>query len=121
MTPGEVERYFKSLKEDELPLIPKQYMYAQIVRYPASQDVAKQRARERLLEMRERIITGKSSLPVLARLYSADPGSAMRGARLTYGPPVAVAAVVCGGCGRAQAGPGCRRSSRRSSASISSS
>ena len=56
------------------------------MRYPASQDVAKQRARERLLEMRERIITGKSSLPVLARFYSADPGSAMRGGELTYGP-----------------------------------
>ncbi len=86
VTPGEVERYFKSLKEDELPLVPKQYMYAQIVRYPSSQEVAKQRARERLLEMRERIITGKSSLPLLARLYSADPGSAMRGGELTYGP-----------------------------------
>lgn len=86
VTPGEVERYFKSLKEEELPLVPKQYMYAQIVRYPSSQEVAKQRARERLLEMRERIITGKSSLPVLARLYSADPGSAMRGGELTYGP-----------------------------------
>ena len=86
VTPGEVERYFKSLKEEELPLIPKQYMYAQIVRYPASQDVAKQRARERLLEMRERIITGKSSLPFLARVYSADPGAAMRGGELTYGP-----------------------------------
>ena len=86
VTPGEVERYFKSLKEDELPLVPKQYMYAQIVRYPSSQEEAKQRARERLLEMRERIITGKSSLPLLARLYSADPGSAMRGGELTYGP-----------------------------------
>lgn len=86
VTPGEVERYFKSLKEEELPLVPKQYMYAQIVRYPASKDVAKQRARERLLEMRERIITGKSSMPVLARLYSADPGSAMRGGELSYGP-----------------------------------
>lgn len=86
VTPGEVERYFKSLKKEELPLVPKQYMYAQIVRYPASKDVAKQRARERLLEMRERIITGKSSMPVLARLYSADPGSAMRGGELSYGP-----------------------------------
>lgn len=86
VTPGEVERYFNSLKKDELPLIPKQYMYAQIVRYPASKDAAKQRARERLLEMRERIITGKSSLPVLARLYSVDPGSAMRGGEYPAGP-----------------------------------
>lgn len=86
VTPGEVERYFKSLKDDELPLVPKQYMYAQIVRYPSSKDAAKQRARERLLDMRERIITGKSSLPVLARLYSVDPGSAMRGGEYPAGP-----------------------------------
>ena len=32
VTPGEVEKYFKNLKEDERPLVPEQYVYAQIVR-----------------------------------------------------------------------------------------
>ena len=86
VTPGEVEKYFKNLKEDERPLVPEQYVYAQIVRFPASQEDAKRRTRERLLEMRERIITGKSSMAVLARTYSVDPGSAMRGGELTPGP-----------------------------------
>lgn len=79
VTPGEVERFFKERKTDELPLIPEQYVYAHIVRYPASQAAAKQRTKERLLEMRERIITGSSSLPVLARTYSVDPNTAMQG------------------------------------------
>lgn len=86
VTPGEVERYFKSLKEEDKPLIPEQYVYAHIVRYPASQEEAKRRTKERLLEMRERIISGKSSMAVLARTYSVDVGSAMRGGELDAGP-----------------------------------
>ena len=86
VTPGEVEKFFNEMTEEERPLIPEQYVYAQIVRYPASQEDAKRRTRERLLEMRERIISGKSSMAVLARTYSVDPGSAMRGGELSPGP-----------------------------------
>ena len=78
VTPGEVERFFANLEEDKLPIIPEQYVYAQIVRVPSSQETAKRRTRERLLEMRERIISGKSTMAVLARTYSMDPGTAMR-------------------------------------------
>ena len=77
--PGEVDRFYRRIDKDSLPIIPEQYVYAQITRFPKSMVQAKQRARERLLEMRERIISGKSTLPVLARLYSVDPGSAMNG------------------------------------------
>ena len=82
VTPGEVERFFDTLTVEELPIIPEQYIYAHIVRYPSSQDEAKQRTRERLLEMRERIITGKSTMPILARTYSVDPMSAIRGGEM---------------------------------------
>ena len=86
VSPGEVEQYFNSLKEEELPLVPEQYVYAQIVRYPSSQEDAKRRTRERLMEMRERIISGKSTMAVLARTYSVDPGTAMRGGEMPAGP-----------------------------------
>ena len=79
ITPGEVEIYYKGLKEEDIPLVPEQYIYAQIVRYPSSQAEAKLRTKERLLEMRERIISGKSTIDLLARTYSDDPGTAMRG------------------------------------------
>lgn len=82
VTPGEVERFFDSLTVEELPIVPEQFVYAHIVRYPSSQDVAEQRTRERLLEMRERIITGKSTMPILARTYSVDAMSAIRGGEL---------------------------------------
>lgn len=79
VTPGEVEIFYKNLKEEEIPLVPEQYVYSQIVRYPSSQEEAKLRTKERLLEMRERIISGKSTIDLLARTYSDDPGTAMRG------------------------------------------
>ncbi len=86
VTPGEVELYFNNLTNEELPIVPEQYVYAQIVRFPTSQEAAKRRTRERLLEMRERIISGKSDMGILARTYSVDPGSAMRGGEYAPGP-----------------------------------
>lgn len=85
VTPGEVERYYKSLKQDSLPTIAEQYVYAQITRFPASMVEAKQRTRERLLDMRERIITGSTQFAVMARMYSLD-GSAIRGGEMEPTP-----------------------------------
>lgn len=79
--PGEVERYYKRLPKDSLPLIPEQYVYSQLVRYPPSIEDAKLRTRSRLLEMRERILKG-TSFESLARMYSEDPGSAVRGGEM---------------------------------------
>lgn len=80
--PGEVERYYKSKDKDDLPIIPVQYVYAQITKFPKSQKEAKQRTRERLLDMRERVITGKAKFDDLARMYSQDPGTMMRGGEM---------------------------------------
>ena len=81
ITPGEVERYYKRLDKDSLPIIAKQYIYAQITKFPKSIVAAKQRTRERLLEMRERIITGKTKFSTMARMYSVD-GSAIQGGEM---------------------------------------
>ena len=81
ITPGEVEHFFKSQPKDSLPIVPEQYVYAHITKFPSSMDEAKRRVKERLLDMRERIIAGKASFPTLARMYSED-GSAVRGGEL---------------------------------------
>ena len=83
--PGEVERFYKTIDKDSLPMIAEQYVYAQITKYPKSMVEAKQRTRERLLDMRERIITGQARFENLARMYSVD-GSAMRGGELDPTP-----------------------------------
>lgn len=84
--PGEVERYYKHIDKDSLPLIADQYVYAQITRFPRTMTEAKQRTRERLLDLRERVITGQAKFENLARMYSQDPGTAMRGGEMEPTP-----------------------------------
>ncbi len=85
VTPGEVDRFYRKIDKDSLPIIPEQYVYAQITKLPKSTELAKQRARERLLEMRQRIINGER-FDRLAVMYSVDPGSAMRGGEYDPSP-----------------------------------
>ncbi len=86
VVPSEVEDYYKSLKKSDLPTIGEQYTYAQITRFPTSIEEAKTRVKERLLEMRQRIVTGETKFAVLAQLYSMDPGSAYRGGAMDPSP-----------------------------------
>ena len=83
--PGEVERFYKSISRDSLPIIADQYVYAQITKFPKSMTAAKQRTRERLLDMRERVITGNARFDNLARMYSQD-GTALRGGEMDPSP-----------------------------------
>lgn len=83
ITPGEVEKYYHSLRTDMLPIVPEQYVYSQITKFPSTTTQAKQRTRERLLEMRERVIGG-TRFDMLARMYSMDPGSALQGGEMDY-------------------------------------
>ncbi|MCD8173853.1 MAG: peptidylprolyl isomerase [Alistipes sp.] len=78
ITPGEVERFVRGIPKDSLPIIPIQYVYSQITRFPESSREAKLRAREQLLSLRERIIKG-TRFDVLARMYSEDGSAAMGG------------------------------------------
>ncbi len=84
VTPSEVERFYRRMDRDSLPMVPDQYVYAQIVMYPPSMEEAKLRARERLLEMRQRIIDGQN-FATLARVYSQD-GSSIRGGEMDFTP-----------------------------------
>lgn len=81
IVPGEVEHFYKSADKDSLPMIGEQYVYAHITKFPASLKEAQQRTKERLLDMRERIITGQTKFSVLARMYSLD-GSAIYGGEM---------------------------------------
>ena len=83
--PGEVERYYKSISKDSLPVITDQLVYAQITKFPKSMTAAKQRTRERLVDMRERVISGQAKFENLARMYSQD-GTAMRGGEMDPTP-----------------------------------
>ena len=85
VVPGEVETFYKGTTKEDLPIIAEQYVYAHITKYPKGMDAAKRRTRERLLDMRERIVTGKAQFATRARMYSID-GAAIRGGELEPTP-----------------------------------
>ena len=84
MTPAEIEKFYKKMDKDSLPVISTQYKISQIALYP-SKDEAVTAVRERLLDFRNRILNGEK-FSTLATLYSQDPESAMRGGELGMAP-----------------------------------
>jgi peptidyl-prolyl cis-trans isomerase SurA len=77
VTPAEVKDYYKSLPEDSIPFIDSEVEVSQIVIYPSTSDEAVFEVKERLLNLRERIVKGEN-FATLAVLYSEGP-SASRG------------------------------------------
>ncbi len=80
LTPYDVQEYVENVDEADLPMVPIKYQLRQICVYP-DREAAKLAVKERLLAIRERIINGER-FSTLARLYSQDPGSAMKGGEL---------------------------------------
>jgi peptidyl-prolyl cis-trans isomerase SurA len=84
ITPADAKRFYESIPEDSIPVIPEQYSFQQITVYPPTAD-ANFEVKEQLLELRERIINGEK-FSTLAILYSQDPESAKRGGELGLTP-----------------------------------
>lgn len=80
LTPYDVKQYIDSTDAQDLPIVPIKYQLSQICLYP-DREAANLAVKERLLEIRERIMNGEK-FSLLARLYSQDPGSARRGGEL---------------------------------------
>ncbi len=80
LTPYDVQKYIDATNPDDLPIVPTMYQLSQICVYP-DREAAKLAVKERLLDIRERIINGEK-FATLARLYSQDPGSARKGGDL---------------------------------------
>lgn len=83
VTPKEVKAYFNSLDTDSVPMIESEVEYAQILINAKESDNAKKEAKDRLNELRERIINGEE-FSTLAILYSEDEGSAKKGGELGF-------------------------------------
>lgn len=79
ITPGEVRRYFKNLPQDSIPYIPTQ-VEVQIVTLQPKIPVSEiEDVKRRLREYTDRVNKGEIDFATLARLYSEDKGSAMKG------------------------------------------
>ena len=80
MTPYDVKEYLDTVDAKNLPIVPIKYQLSQICIYP-DREAANMAVREKLLDLRERIINGEK-FSTLARIYSEDPGSARKGGEL---------------------------------------
>lgn len=83
ITPSEVTDFFNSLPEDSLPIINAQVEVAQCVIIAPPNRLAVEEARNKLNELRERILKGED-FSTLAILYSEDPGTASKGGELGF-------------------------------------
>lgn len=83
-TPAEIRRYYNSLPEDSIPLMPAQ-VEVQILSFEPPVPVEEtERIKSRLREFTERVNSGKADFAMLARLYSEDTESAKRGGELGF-------------------------------------
>jgi peptidyl-prolyl cis-trans isomerase SurA len=83
VSPSEVERYYNNMPEDSIPMVNQTVQIAQIVKYPPESNKAEKQARQRLLELRKRIMDGEK-FSTLAVLYSEDRGTSSKGGELGY-------------------------------------
>jgi len=83
VTPSEVKKFYKRTPKDSLPLVNSQIEIRQIVKIPPFSEEAKLEVREKLLNLRKRIINGES-FSTLAVLYSEDKGTAIKGGELGF-------------------------------------
>jgi len=84
LTPYDVQKYVEKTDPEDLPVVPIKYQLSQICVYP-DREAAGMAVKERLLALRERVINGEK-FSTLARIYSQDPGSAMKGGELGMAP-----------------------------------
>lgn len=82
VTPREIEEFFKSIPEDSIPLISSQLSFQQIVIFPTIDKNDKKIAFDKLNDIRNAILGGKS-FETQARIHSEDPGSASQGGKIT--------------------------------------
>jgi peptidyl-prolyl cis-trans isomerase SurA len=82
ITPKEIELFYKNLHPDSIPFINAKISIQQIVIFPTITQDDRQITINKLKEIREDILKGKS-FETQARIHSQDPGSAPQGGQMT--------------------------------------
>ena len=83
-TPAEVRRFYNSLHQDSIPMVPAQVEVQIISIEPAVPIEETERIKARLRDYTERVHNGSADFSMLARLYSEDVESAKRGGELGF-------------------------------------
>ena len=83
-TPAEIRRYYNSLPQDSIPMVPAQVEVQILSIEPTVPLEETERITTRLREFTERVHSGNADFGMLARLYSEDVESAKRGGELGF-------------------------------------
>ena len=83
VTPSEVRSFFANLPTDSIPMVSPEYEIVQIVKRPPVSIDEKLEVKDRLYQIRKRILEGES-FATMAVMYSEDPGSARKGGELGF-------------------------------------
>lgn len=81
VTPKEVQEFYTKIPFDSIPLINSQLSFQQIVHYPVVTKDDRKLAFDKLVDIRNNILNGKS-FDTQARIHSMDPGSANQGGKI---------------------------------------
>lgn len=84
VTPIEVQRFYKKIPEDSLPLINSEIEIAQVLMYPYISDDRIEEVRKKLSDIRHKVLNGEKKFATQAIMYSEDPGSATKGGSLGF-------------------------------------
>ena len=84
VTPKEVHAMFYEIPQDSVPMVDTEYEIVQIVKRPPVSLDEKLQVKDRLYQIRKRILEGESSFSTMAIMYSEDPGSASQGGELGF-------------------------------------
>ncbi len=79
VTPEEVRQFFNKIPEDERPVFGAELEISQIVKTPEIPEVEKQKAIDKLNQIKADVEDNDASFSVKAILYSQDPGSKSKG------------------------------------------
>ena len=84
LTASEIRKYFNQLPQDSLPTIPTTVEVQIVTMEPKIPFEETDAIKARLRDFTEQVNAGKMEFSTLARLYSEDPGSSVRGGELGF-------------------------------------
>jgi peptidyl-prolyl cis-trans isomerase SurA len=83
VTPSEVKEFYRTMPVDSVPLISARVEMTQIIKIPPVSLEQKVMIKEKLRDLRRRIVAGEN-FATMAILYSEDPGSAAKGGEIGF-------------------------------------
>ncbi len=82
-TPSEIRQFFDELHEDSIPYVESEIQYRELVIYPNYSEEAIEKVKNRLKELRQRVLDNEKQFKTLAVLYSQGP-SASKGGEIGF-------------------------------------